>query len=69
MSSRRKRYAEICWRAEDIKDVRPNWTTKQCNEFLDENEDHIQLAMIEAGGAAIRECLPTKADDSEEDDT
>jgi hypothetical protein len=69
MPSRRKRYAEISWCAEDIKELCPDWTANQCNEFLDENEDHIQLAMIEAGGAAIRECLPTKADDSEEDDT
>ena len=70
MSSLRKRYAGITWCAEDIKDHCPGWTTKQCNEFLDANEDHIQLAMIEAGNAAISECLPPgcEGDDKEEGD-
>jgi hypothetical protein len=43
----------------DIQSIRPWWTIKQCNEFLDDNEDHIQIAMVEAGNDAIRELLPT----------
>jgi len=69
MPRMRQRYAGITWCAADLKDLRPGWTTKQCNEFLEENEDHIQLAMIEAGSAAISECLPPGNDeDTEEDD-
>jgi hypothetical protein len=59
MPSKTKRYAEVSWCAVDIQSIRPWWTIKQCNEFLDDNEDHIQIAMVEAGNDAIRELLPT----------
>jgi|688.fasta_scaffold249276_6 hypothetical protein len=69
MPKQRQRYAVIGWCAVDVLEHRPGWTRKQCNEFLEANEDHIQLAMIEAGNAAIRECLPPGNDeDTEEDD-
>ena len=60
MPSQRKRYATISWCAEDVQAFRPEWGPKQCNEFLDENEDYIQNAMIEAGNDAIIELLPAK---------
>lgn len=60
MPGQRKRYATICWCAVDVQEFRPNWSVRQCNQFLEDNEDHIQLAMIEAGNDAIKECLPAK---------
>lgn len=52
-----KPQAEVSWCAEDIQEKRPDWTVKRCQKFLEDNADHIQLAMIEAGGEAIDECL------------
>lgn len=52
-----KPQAKVSWCAEDILEKRPNWTIQRCQDFLDDNEDHIQLAMIEAGADAIDECL------------
>lgn len=52
-----KPQASVSWCAEDIREKRPNWTVERCQEFLDDNEDHIQVAMIEAGADAIDECL------------
>ena len=66
MPRQRKRYATIAWSAVDVQEFRPNWSVKRCNQFLDDNEDHIQIAMIEAGNDAINECLP--ADDTEDSD-
>jgi hypothetical protein len=53
----RKPQAVVSWCAEDIQEKRPDWSVERCQDFLDENEDHIQAAMIEAGGDAIDECL------------
>jgi hypothetical protein len=52
-----KPQAVVSWCAIDIQEKRPDWSVKRCQDFLDDNEDHIQLAMIEAGGDAIDECL------------
>jgi hypothetical protein len=63
MPSKTKRYAEVSWCAFDLSDFRPSWSAEKCNEFLEENEDAIQLAMIEAGADAVRELLPTEEDE------
>jgi hypothetical protein len=63
MADKTKRYAEISWCALDLSDLRPSWTAEKCDEFLEENEDAIQLAMIEAGVDAIRELMPTEEDE------
>jgi hypothetical protein len=52
-----KPQAVVSWCAEDIKERCPKWSVKRCQEFLDEYEDTIQLAMIEAGDEAILSCL------------
>jgi len=54
----RSRHAEVSWCAEDIKELRPDWSDKQCNEFLMDNEDEIQCRMIEEGWEAIKDLLP-----------
>jgi len=53
----RKPQCEVSWCAEDIQERCPDWSVKRCQDFLDKNEDHIQVAMIEAGNDAIDECL------------
>lgn len=57
MPKAQKRQAEVSWCAEDIQEKRPDWSVERCQEFLEANEDHIQVAMIEAGSDAIDECL------------
>lgn len=58
MPKQRRRYAVIGWCAVDVLEHMPDWTRKQCNDFLEENEERIQVAMIEAGNDAIKELLP-----------
>ncbi len=52
-----KPQAIVSWCAEDIQDKRPDWSVKRCQMFLEDNEEDIVLAMIEAGGEAIDEYL------------
>jgi hypothetical protein len=60
MARQRKRYATISWCAVDVQEFRPDWSVQKCNQFLEDNEDSIQMAMIEAGSDAIRLLLPAK---------
>lgn len=53
----RKPQCEVSWCAEDIQERCPHWSVKRCQEFLDDYEDTIQLAMIKAGEEAILDCL------------
>ena len=53
----RKPQCEVSWCAEDIQERCPNWSVERCQEFLDDYEDTIQMAMIEAGEEAILNCL------------
>jgi hypothetical protein len=52
-----KPQAVVSWCAIDIQEKRPDWTVKRCQKFLEDNEEDIVLAMIEAGGEAIDEYL------------
>jgi hypothetical protein len=63
MPGKTKRYAEISWCALDIQAYRPAWSVKKCNEFLDDNEDYIQNAMVEAGNDAIIALLPVSEEE------
>jgi hypothetical protein len=52
-----KKQCEVSWCAEDIQERCSDWSIERCQKFLDEHEETIQLAMIEAGGEAILSCL------------
>jgi hypothetical protein len=52
-----KPQAGVSWCAIDIQEKRPDWSVKRCQKFLEDNEEDIVLAMIEAGGEAIDEYL------------
>lgn len=56
----REFHATVSWCAGDIQTLRPNWSDEKCNEFLMDNEDYIQCAMIECGWTAIENLLPAK---------
>jgi hypothetical protein len=53
-------YAEVSWCAEDIKTLRPDWTDEQCVEFLEENEDAIQVGMIARGWYELEDIIKRK---------
>lgn len=52
-----KSFAVIGWCVEDIQERCPEWDDKKCEEFLENFEEEIQLAMIEAGGDTIERLL------------
>lgn len=45
--------AGASWCVRDIQERMPAWTAEQCIDFLNDNEDEIQVAMIEAGSRVI----------------
>jgi hypothetical protein len=53
----RAAHADVAWRAEDVQTLRPEWSTERCNQFLMDNEDDIQCAMIERGWDAISDLI------------
>lgn len=46
--------ARVAWCAEDVQELKPDWSSERCIQFLQDNEDDIQCAMIERGWDAIR---------------
>lgn len=42
-------YAEVVWRAEDVKYLKPSWTLPQCEEWLQDNEESIKDRLTELG--------------------
>lgn len=60
----REYHATVSWCADDIKSLRPDWTDEKCNEFLMDNEDDIQCAMIERGWDAIADLIRWEESDA-----
>lgn len=58
----KKKYAKVSWNTVDILDLKPNWTEDQAEEFLSNNEHHIQDAMVQAGWEAIDTLLSMEED-------
>lgn len=52
-----KKFAECVWTKYDVKTLRPKWSLKKCEEFLEENEKVIQEATIGYGWEVIEEIL------------
>ena len=48
-------FAQTNWCAEDIKTLRPEWSTEQCEEFLEKHSGHIVDNMVADGWLTI-EC-------------
>ena len=56
-------YAEVKWRAEDVYRLKPSWTLPKCEEWLQDNEHHIQERLIELGWDVIETLLSMEGDD------
>ena len=50
-------YAEVKWTPEDIKTLRPRWSLKRCEQFLQENEKRISERLTELGWEVIGDLL------------
>ena len=53
-----KAFAEVSWRPLDLTELRPSWSMEQCASWLDDNDEYIKAAMVEAGFVAINAILP-----------
>jgi hypothetical protein len=50
-------YAKVAWRAEDVKQLRPRWSPRKCEEWLSNNANRIQSRTIELGWEVMRDLL------------
>jgi hypothetical protein len=55
-----KYHACTRWSAHDVKALRPEWSVEKCEEWLAENERHIQDRLVELGWEIIGNLLPPK---------
>ena len=52
-----RRLAEVSWSADDVQTLRPGWDDERCIQFLEDNEEDIQCAMIVRGWDAMSDIL------------
>jgi len=50
-------FASTSWCADDVKTLKPRWSTKKCNEFLQNHSGHIIDAMITEGWLVIEHSI------------
>jgi hypothetical protein len=51
------KYAQVYWTPSDVKELRPEWTDEQCEEFLLRIEERISDRMIQIGWQVIEQEL------------
>jgi hypothetical protein len=51
------KFARVAWTAEDILTLRPEWTEEKADEWLAQNERHIQDRSVELGWEVIETLL------------
>lgn len=44
-----QRFCSVSWGVEDVKELRPEWSTEQAEEFLANNEERMLDLMIQRG--------------------
>ena len=55
-------YASVTWRAEDVYYLKPSWTLPQCEEWLQDNEEHIAERLTELGWEVLDAFLMMEED-------
>ena len=50
-------YAKVVWTATDVKTLRPKWSYKKCEEWLQDNARHMQDRTIELGWEVMEALL------------
>jgi hypothetical protein len=59
----KKKFATVSWTAEDVKTLRPSWTTEQCEDWLEKNASHIVDELITKGWDILDILLPARPED------
>jgi len=54
--------AAVTWHAEDVQTLKPSWSLKKCNEWLEDNERHMQDRLIELGWEVMDALLITESE-------
>ena len=44
-----KKYGKVSWCWKDIKTLKPKWTKKQCEEFLEKHDTKLSDTQVEQG--------------------
>jgi hypothetical protein len=58
-------YAEVKWRAEDVHYLKPSWTLPQCEEWLQDNEEHMKDRLTELGYEVMSAFLSMEVNDEQ----
>ena len=58
-------YAQVVWRAEDVKSINGAWSLEKCEEWLQDNDEHISDRLIELGWEVIDTLLSMEGDDEQ----
>jgi len=56
-------YAVVTWRAEDVQAIKKDWSLPRCEEWLQDNEEHIAERLTELGWEVLDAFLITEDDD------
>ena len=54
--------AAVTWLPEDVQSLKPDWTLEKCNEWLEDNEGHIQDRLTELGWEVLESYLMTESE-------
>lgn len=73
MAKKVKKFAEVSWTPDDVLAVRDEhgmdeWTLEQAEEWLENNQRHIQNRLVELGNAVIFDLFEDNDDDDDDDD-
>lgn len=52
-----KEYAKVVWTANDIQTLKEDWSDTECEEWLQNNQKHIQSRLVELGWQVIEDLL------------
>lgn len=52
-----KFFAAVRWTVDDILTLRPNWSKEKAQEWLENNQSHIQNRLVELGWEVINTLL------------
>lgn len=47
--SKMKKYGEVSWCWKDIRNIRPKWSKKKCEEFLERHDPKLSQSQVEQG--------------------
>lgn len=57
MNKETKKVVNVSWCYEDVKTIKPKWSKKRCEKFLDDNKNNITERSIEFGWEVIKQLI------------